>query len=80
LAYRDDAWPNCHQGLYRTTLDGFGECAIVHLGPGDGVLFLPRANYEALYFLPSFDALPAIEHWEQVGLLTGRVSEDPMIG
>ena len=61
-------------------LDGLGECAIVHREAGDGAPFLPRDLYEALQFQPPFDELPAIENWEQLGLLAEHLGEDPMIG
>jgi hypothetical protein len=67
-------------GQYRTTLDGIGECAIVHRDAGDGAPFLPRDIYEALQFLPTFDALPLVENHAQLGLLLEQRTDDPMIG
>jgi hypothetical protein len=73
--------PNRHRlGQYRTTLDGIGECAIVHRDAGDGAPFLPRDIYEALDFLPTFDALPLVEDHAQLGLPVGHGTDDPMIG
>jgi hypothetical protein len=67
-------------GLYRTTIDDLGECAIVDPDAGDGAPFLSRDVYEALGFLPHFDALPLIEDVAALGLLVEHRDDDPMIG
>jgi hypothetical protein len=80
LRQASDVRSDCHRlGRYRTTPDGQGEYAIVHRDAGDAAPFLPSEIYEALHFLPAFDALPAIEDWEQFGLLAEPCPEGPII-
>ena len=52
------------RGLFRLELPGLGECARAHLLAGDAAPYLERGAYEALGFLPPFDALPSeAEYW-----------------
>jgi hypothetical protein len=66
-------------GLARMKLDGVGDCAIVHRDAGDSAPILPRDLYEALHFLPPFDALPLVKDHEQVGLLVEHGCDESTI-
>jgi hypothetical protein len=66
-------------GLAKMKLEGVGECAIVHRDAGDSAPFLPRDLYEALQFLPPFDALPLVKDHEQVGLLVEHSGDESTI-
>jgi hypothetical protein len=81
LPSANDNSQDCRRkGRYQTRLDDLGECAIVDLAAGDGAPFLPREIYDALHFRPPFEDLPAIEDWEQLGLLIEHSDDEPMIG
>jgi len=45
-------------GIYRTVLEGIGECARVDMRVGDAAPYLERAMYELLGFEPRFESLP----------------------
>ena len=55
------------RGIYRFSKPGNVEFARVHLSAGDAAPFLDRSMYEALQFLPAFEALPTESEYRATG-------------